>query len=280
MHIQPAVRSDRIADQAFQHRVEVAAQQQFDAALGQQPAQLGDDDRQAVDHRVFVPALRARAMQHRVENVLASAEQRRSEAMLSRAGAPARAQRGQLGAKASKWARRMPARRAQPPIMTVGQPGGIIWPVGEGIGATQEACCVMSPTRAAGWPPISDGRRGLHDHARPGRDAAGQHARHGHVAHAGGRLAADQHRRRPRRDDRRAAAPDAAPASAPAPADGSARGNAVSSGSPGRPRAPPAGTSAASRAAGRHSTTCVSSGARLQNPGTMAPSVPFGNCGR
>ena len=38
----------------------------------------------------------------------------------------------------------------QPPISTVGQPGGIIVPVGEGIGATHEACAVMSPTRAAG----------------------------------------------------------------------------------------------------------------------------------
>ena len=28
-------------------------------------------------------------------------------------------------------------------------------PVGEGMGATQEACIVMSPTRAAGKPPIN-----------------------------------------------------------------------------------------------------------------------------
>jgi hypothetical protein len=45
------------------------------------------------------------------------------------------------------------SRKGQP-IMTVGQPGGRILPVGPGIGATQEECIVMSPTRAAGSPPI------------------------------------------------------------------------------------------------------------------------------
>jgi hypothetical protein len=35
-------------------------------------------------------------------------------------------------------------------MSTVGAPGGIIVPVGLGIGATQAACVVMSPTRAAG----------------------------------------------------------------------------------------------------------------------------------
>ena len=34
--------------------------------------------------------------------------------------------------------------------MTVGQPGGRIWPIGAGMGATQVLCNVMSPTRAAG----------------------------------------------------------------------------------------------------------------------------------
>lgn len=34
--------------------------------------------------------------------------------------------------------------------MTVGQPGGRIWPMGAGIGATHVVCDVMSPTRAAG----------------------------------------------------------------------------------------------------------------------------------
>lgn len=38
--------------------------------------------------------------------------------------------------------------------MTVGQPGGRIFPVGLGIGATHDACNVMSPTRAAGILPI------------------------------------------------------------------------------------------------------------------------------
>lgn len=38
--------------------------------------------------------------------------------------------------------------------MTVGQPGGRILPVGPGMGATQAGCKVMSPTRAAGRPPI------------------------------------------------------------------------------------------------------------------------------
>ena len=35
-------------------------------------------------------------------------------------------------------------------INTVGAPGGMIVPVGLGIGATQAACVVISPTRAAG----------------------------------------------------------------------------------------------------------------------------------
>jgi hypothetical protein len=42
--------------------------------------------------------------------------------------------------------------------MTVGQPGGITLPVGEGIsggGTVQAGCDVMSPTRAAGSPPIN-----------------------------------------------------------------------------------------------------------------------------
>ena len=35
-------------------------------------------------------------------------------------------------------------------MMTVGLPGGMILPTGEGIGATHVACWVRSPTRAAG----------------------------------------------------------------------------------------------------------------------------------
>jgi hypothetical protein len=38
--------------------------------------------------------------------------------------------------------------------MTVGQPGGRIVPFGPGMGATQLECMVMSPTLAAGIPPI------------------------------------------------------------------------------------------------------------------------------
>ena len=38
--------------------------------------------------------------------------------------------------------------------MTVGQPGGKIFPTGLGIGATQVGWLVKSPTRAAGNPPI------------------------------------------------------------------------------------------------------------------------------
>ena len=56
-------------------------------------------------------------------------------------------QRGQTGASASKISGR---KRAYPPIMTVTQHGGRIVPVGDGIGATQLACAVMSPARAAG----------------------------------------------------------------------------------------------------------------------------------
>ena len=37
-------------------------------------------------------------------------------------------------------------------MMTVGQPGGMILPVGLGIGATHPAHDTMSPTRAAGRP--------------------------------------------------------------------------------------------------------------------------------
>ena len=44
--------------------------------------------------------------------------------------------------------------RPQPPISTVGQQGGRILPVGLGIGATQLGCAVMSPSRAAGRPPM------------------------------------------------------------------------------------------------------------------------------
>ena len=41
-----------------------------------------------------------------------------------------------------------------PPIITVGQPGGIIFPTGLGIGATHAGCAVKSLTLAAGIPPI------------------------------------------------------------------------------------------------------------------------------
>jgi hypothetical protein len=40
-------------------------------------------------------------------------------------------------------------------MRTVGQHGGMIFPVGAGIGATQLECAVMSAIRAAGKPPIS-----------------------------------------------------------------------------------------------------------------------------
>ena len=39
-------------------------------------------------------------------------------------------------------------------MITVGQPGGIIFPTGPGIGATQAGCAVKSLTLAAGIPPI------------------------------------------------------------------------------------------------------------------------------
>ena len=45
-----------------------------------------------------------------------------------------------------KWG----CQNTQPPMITVGHPGGKIFPVGDGIGATQAGCAVMSPTRAAG----------------------------------------------------------------------------------------------------------------------------------
>ncbi len=38
--------------------------------------------------------------------------------------------------------------------MTVGHPGGMILPTGEGMGATQDECVVISFTLAAGKPPI------------------------------------------------------------------------------------------------------------------------------
>ena len=38
--------------------------------------------------------------------------------------------------------------------MTVGQPGGKTLPTGLGIGATHTVCVVLSPTRAAGMPPM------------------------------------------------------------------------------------------------------------------------------
>ena len=40
-------------------------------------------------------------------------------------------------------------------MMTLGQQGGKIFPVGEGMGATQLAWEVMSPMRAAGIPPMT-----------------------------------------------------------------------------------------------------------------------------
>lgn len=39
-------------------------------------------------------------------------------------------------------------------MMTVGHPGGRTLPTGLGMGATQTVCVVLSPTRAAGMPPM------------------------------------------------------------------------------------------------------------------------------
>jgi len=58
-------------------------------------------------------------------------------------------QEGHIGWSDSKWSRRI----HQPPMITVGHPGGRIFPIGLGIGATQAVCAVLSPTRAAGMPP-------------------------------------------------------------------------------------------------------------------------------
>ena len=60
-------------------------------------------------------------------------------------------QTGHTGCKVSKWRTLTPF---QPPMMTVGHPGGMIFPVGDGMGATHDMWAVMSPTRAAGRPPI------------------------------------------------------------------------------------------------------------------------------
>jgi hypothetical protein len=49
----------------------------------------------------------------------------------------------------------MPIPHGNYPIITVGQQGGRILPTGDGIGATHEACEVMSFARAAGIPPIN-----------------------------------------------------------------------------------------------------------------------------
>ena len=56
-------------------------------------------------------------------------------------------QRGQTGSSASKICSR---KKFYPPIITVGQQGSRIFPVGDGIGATQLACAVISPALAAG----------------------------------------------------------------------------------------------------------------------------------
>ena len=86
----------------------------------------------------------------------------------------------------------------QPPIITVGQPGGRILPVGEGMGATQDACMDMSPTRAAGILPINTvadafaimpGPPGTHPASMQGVVMSAP--RSGHVADQDGRLALD-----------------------------------------------------------------------------------------
>ena len=64
--VEPASRPDRVADQALQRRIEIVAHQQFDPALGKQRSQRRNDDRDAVDDRVFVAARRIRAVQDAV----------------------------------------------------------------------------------------------------------------------------------------------------------------------------------------------------------------------
>jgi hypothetical protein len=55
-----------------------------------------------------------------------------------------------MGANRAQCFKQVETQMDQPPIMTVGQQGGMILPVGLGIGATQLTCDVMSPSLAAG----------------------------------------------------------------------------------------------------------------------------------
>src|ERR1043165_3408501 len=99
------------------------------------PSTTGYSRRQAALEQTTIPSMRS--------------SPRSTSARATASGARA-SQTTQSGRKVSKW-----SRRTHPPMMTVGQPGGRILPVGPGIGATQETCAVMSLTRAAGRLPIS-----------------------------------------------------------------------------------------------------------------------------
>jgi len=63
---------------------------------------------------------------------------------------------------------------------------------GSDRGDATAGCAVRSPTRAAGRLPIMTVAEPLGDHPRTARDAAGEHARRGHVRHARGWLTSDQ----------------------------------------------------------------------------------------
>ncbi len=119
-----------------------------------QTMKVGHDHRDSVEYRELVSAGGIRTVQDPGEDLIAPLLANRRHHQRLRRTAVSCADRANRTELLEMDTVHGPAGLDQPPIMTVGQPGGMISPVGLGIGATQAACSVMSPTRAAGRPQI------------------------------------------------------------------------------------------------------------------------------
>lgn len=135
-----------VADEALRDRVEIIPLIDNRGVLLDVRAHLREENGNTVDDGVLALTRRVGTQQRTKQEVIRrrSGPEAEFEAVASRSGATNGTYRSQ----------RFKVRELHPPIDTVGQPGPMTLPVGEGIGATQLACAVMSLTRAAGSLPI------------------------------------------------------------------------------------------------------------------------------
>jgi hypothetical protein len=142
--------SAAVAQKTFHGLAEIAPAQNRNNVLRNTIPQIRNNDRHAVDDRIFAQTLPIGTNQHALYQRLMGllGDRANVEGFVASSGLPA------TGAEGLKFFKMKQFNRFYPPIITVGQPGGIILPTGAGMGATQLICAVMSFTLPAGIPPI------------------------------------------------------------------------------------------------------------------------------